>query len=284
MKNNENLKNLRKKFKKAHNRLRLFIILLNILATLTGFLVFIPLSYSFQNSNNECLLFSSFEVSVLEKANNDEIYINSSFHKISELNEAKIIWSTRHNCEYIIIVGLINTFMCILAIFFFIMFNMKELVANDYCLLIPSIILSSINTIIIFIAVYLSTYGFATFCKNFYMKLIFSFKELTDSHGLNWYHCRLIQTNNWKNFNAENLFDNYLISSLSLWLLFFLVILLDFAILMRIILVIKYMKYQENKNEFLIIKYARILKTQRINKSYDIQLPVDFDLYKFNNI
>ena len=143
------------------------------------------------------------------------------------------------------------------------MFNMKELVRNDHCLLIPWFIINTVFIGIVFVGACIFTVGFSKFC--------FSFNQNMGKS------CRSVQFHEWPGINTRFLFDYLMVSSTSMWLHFFNLILVDTVIFLRIMCVIKFIEYQLHDQEILTIKYYRILRHERIKKSYDIDLPMEIN-------
>lgn len=174
-----------------------------------------------------------------------------------------------------IILGIFNVFSCVFALSFFIMFNMKgNEIRSDKCLLLPWMILSSLFTFFMLIGACILTHGFSIFCKTFNRSLLNGLNSKKKSLKISYPMCRNAQIYLWDNIDSQHLFDYLMISNVSVWLLFVILLLINVVILLRILFVIKYIEYQLHDQELLIIKYARILRMRRINQSYNIQLPM----------
>ena len=143
--------------------------------------------------------------------------------------------------------------------FFTIMFSLKDQIKNDNCLLLPWLIINTSFTIFILTAAVILTNGFVYFCKNI---------------NTNLTTCRSLQFMIFKDFDNQYLFDYFISSIVSVWLLFVISNLVNVAIILRIVNVFQTIEYKEYNQELLMIKYARITKRHRMNKSYDIQLPL----------
>ena len=251
----------RKQYNKIHRCLRILIILINSLSLVIGFLVFVPIAQVYKNLNYQCPLYSSIYLKApVQSSSNISLLI---------VDEAKSTWSDYSHCEYLISLGIFNAFICVLSMFYFIMFSMKDsdLIENDDCLLIPWILINLVFTLLILVGAFIASFGLASFCSDF-------LKSLEAIHqGVN-FNCKKVQYLEWKNSGGDFVYDYLVVSTVALWVLLILYLLVDLTILMRIGYILKSIKNQKNEQEALIIKYARILKMKRLNKSYDIQLPL----------
>ena len=250
----------RKQYNDIHRRLRILIILINSLSLVIGFLVFVPIAQVYKNLNYQCPLYSNIYLKAPGHTSNDSLLI---------VDEAKSAWSDYSHCEYLISLGIFNEFICVLSMFYFVMFSMKDsdLIENDDCLLVPWILINLVFTLLILVGGFIASFGLASFCSNF-------FKSLEAINQRFNFDCKKVQYLEWKNSGGDFVYDYLVVTTVALWILLILYLLVDLTILMRIGFILKSIKNQKNEQEALIIKYARILKMKRLNKSYDIQLPL----------
>lgn len=145
------------------------------------------------------------------------------------------------------------------------MFNMKDLIKNDHCLLIPWILISSSFTFIVFIGACMFTHGFSVFCDSYKATI----KDIQIEGS-----CRSVQFSRWNVIDTKNLFDYLMVSNISIWILFINLILVDVAIFMRIMCVVKFVESQLHDQEILLVRYYRILRKERMDRSYNMSLPM----------
>lgn len=148
------------------------------------------------------------------------------------------------------------------------MFSQKDQIKHDNCVLIPWLTLNSTFTIAILTGALKLTNGFAYFCETFNTNF------LLDSKHYSSITCRNLQFIPLETLSNQYLFDYLIISIGSAWLLFILSNLINATIILRVVYVFQTIEYKEYNQELLMIKYARITKRNRMNKSYDIQLPL----------
>lgn len=146
------------------------------------------------------------------------------------------------------------------------MFNMKDLIKNDHCLLIPWILISTIFTFVVFIGASMFTHGFSVFCDSYKATI----KDIRQIEG----SCRSVQFSQWISIDTKNLFDYLMVSNISIWILFLNLILVDVVIFLRIMCVVKFVECQLHDQEVLLVRYYRILRKERVDRSYNISLPM----------
>jgi len=232
-----NRSNRRRRFQLKQSCLRISFTSLILVSFLLGTLIFFPISKVFINFNYQCPLYTSIVSFKLI-----ESYVETNETRILvETND--ILWGPISVCIYSITTGILAFIYSIISLFFFIMFNIKEMIENDYFLLWPWMVLSSIVTLFVLVSSCLITNGFAIFCSNL--------NNLNKS-------CRDFQYIDWKKFNSHFFYDYLLISVISSWLLFTIMLFIVMGIFFRILII-----YRHYENE--ILDLEKEIKVHAIN-------------------
>lgn len=204
----------RRKFNFSQQFLRISFIILILIALLTSFSLLILIGHVFIGLNYNCPLYS----------------------RVNSAN--RVSWGSPKVCEYTIGVSAFNVCYCIVSLFFFIMFNMKDLMDSDYFLLIPWVALTTLNTLLVLISACLITSGLVSFCDSFQSVLAckrFSFVEFTKT-----------------SLNEEDFYFLYLVLSMTFsWILFVFMVLIDANILARIIFIFNDFNFEMKANKIL---------------------------------
>lgn len=211
--------NRRRIFQFNQSCLRFSFTSLILVAFVLGFLIFFPMSKVFINFNYQCPLYTSivsFKIA--------ESLIETNGTRISiELTD--VVWGPLSTCVFSITIGILSFAYSVISLFFFIMFNIKEMMENDYFLLWPWMTFSSIITLLVFVCSCLITKGFFHFCS--------TLNNLQKS-------CRDFQYFNWKRVDAFLFYDLLIVSLFSSWLLFVIMIFIVSGIVIRIFFIYRH--------------------------------------------
>jgi hypothetical protein len=252
-----------------------FIITLLILS----FFLFIPISQLYINFNNQCPLYSNiyirfslsfnqanfFSSMPLKVDNHTNITTtttttttiisvaaqNTTKPKVYiEIDQLKTKWTMMLACEYCLSIGVLILCYCVISLFFFIMFNMHDIIDNDDCLIVPWLILTVILTLCLFVSNCLVTNGFSIFCFN-----LLNNNYVQTSYYLQG-KCWYAQLFEWRKVsNGAYFYNYYLVLIFCSWLAFFNLLIIDFLLVLRIKLNIKIKRYN------LIVKVAGVFSS-----------------------
>jgi hypothetical protein len=251
------------RFKFNQHYLRILFIFLICVAFLLSFLTFMPIAITLKGFSYQCPLFSKIDYKLVQMDSNETLV---------DVNFKNSIWGSELVCQYSFCVGVLTVCYCVMSMFFFIMFNMKDLIENDYCLLMPWITITSVYTVMIFICACLITNGFSALCDT----LVTQHHEKNvkiynlNPHEANKYltECRRAQLYKWKKIDSSGFYDNLTISAIASWLLFVDMIFIDIVILIRILIIYKNLSYQQDEDlQRCLIYLEKKKKLKRIIKN-----------------
>jgi hypothetical protein len=219
-----NRSNRRKNFQFNQSCLRISFTSLILIAFVLGFLIFFPIYTVLINFNYQCPLYASIiSFKIVEPL------IETNETRISmEINNSK--WGQINICIFSITIGILIVSFSVISMFFFVMFNMKERIDNDYFLLWPWVTLSSIFTLLVLVCSCLIANGLDTFCASL----------VTNTNS----KCRDFQFYDWKKFNASFFYDYLLVSLISSWLLFIIMVFIVVAVFFRIVFIYRNYRHE----------------------------------------
>jgi hypothetical protein len=131
----------------------------------------------------------------------------------------------------LILKGIIVVCYSVLSLAFFLMFNIKDIIDSDHCLLLPWLILTVVLTMFVFISACVLSNGLTTLCNNMV--------NINDPTFGFYMSCRRTQYFKWKNYNSNHFYDYLSLCVACIWLLFIV------CCLMLLILVIRIYKLYE---------------------------------------
>ena len=150
--------------------------------TILSFFLFIPISQLYVNFNYQCplysniyLRFSSVErttlpaiqlTDVVNTTKTSTINVLSQTQVFVDIDQGKSKWESMITCEYCLSISVLILCYCVISLFFFVMFNMHDIIDNDDCLILPWLIITLSLTIALLVANCLITNGFSIFCFN----------------------------------------------------------------------------------------------------------------------
>ena len=212
--------NRRKRFLFKQTCLRISFMSLISLGFLLGFLICLPICNLFINFNYQCPLYTK-----INKYNPVESFSTETNQTSVALELTDVNWSPSSICIYCICIGIIEIGYCTISMFFFLMFNQKNLKESDYFLLSPWIMFTSIVLLLVLVCACMITRGFVDFCGN-------------------EFDCRVGQLYVWKKINSSYFYDYLIVSLVSSWMLFLVMLLIDVAILIRIVFIYRNYKHE----------------------------------------
>jgi hypothetical protein len=132
-------------------------------------------------------------------------------------------------CEYSLSISILILCYCVISLFFFVMFNLHDIINNDDGLIIPWLILTSVLALCLFISNCLITDGFSIFCSN----LVFSDNK---ENGYLQGQCRRAQIFEWKKVvdGAFPFYNYFLVLIVSFWFAFLNLLFICFLLILRI--------------------------------------------------
>ena len=218
----------RKKFKFSQTYLRSSFTIFISVAFVLGFLIFIPMSTIFINFSYQCPLYTQINQFKLTKLHSLETNQTKNYLELTDVN-----WSSQNLCIYCICAGVLTICYCVISMFFFVMFNIKDLVESDYFLLTPWLTFSSVFSLVVLLCACFITVGFVNFCDG-----------LTSSQ----FSCRESQYFEWKRIKNSHFYDYIVLSMSSSWLLFLVMLFVDVDILTRIIFIYRNYNFEISQN------------------------------------
>lgn len=229
------LKTSKKKRYKSKIRFQLYLHQIFLGLILIIFLSSLCMSFAFalayKNFDYNCPLYSRLNLRVkLAPSKN-------ASNKVYEVNlNSNSEWTSEIVCHFVLSNGILLSFYSILSLFFFVMFNMKDLIESDFCLLLPWLLFSLLITILTFISSFMQTQGLQKFCDEL--------KNVHNTNDLAWRSCRESQFFSWNDFlHLGYFYDKLLISACVSWFTFVLMVFVDLDIYARI----KHVKYSSTR-------------------------------------
>ncbi len=220
------LKTSKKKRYKSKIRFQLYLHQIFLGLIIIVFLSSLCMSFSFalvyKNFDYNCPLYSklNFRLELAQSTN-----VSNKFYEV--ILNANSEWTSEIVCHFVLSNGILLSFYAILSLFFFVMFNMKDLIESDFCLLLPWLLFSSLITILVFISSFVQTQGFQKFCDEM--------KNLNNPNKPSWQSCRETQFFLWTDFiQLGHFYDKLLVSTCVNWFTFVLMVLVDLDIFARI--------------------------------------------------
>lgn len=230
----------------------IFMVFISTLLMLSFFL-FIPISQLCINFNYQCPFYSKLVINFVKIENslatiptttiiqtfNESNNFSTSTSKqpttnlpinqvyYIEVDQSNSKWASMTTCEYSLSVSVLILCYCVITLFFFVMFNMHDIIDNDDCLVIPWFILTLILTLCLFVSNCLITDGFGIFCSN-----------IIQNDYKNSYlggQCSRAQNFEWKKVaNGAYFYTYLLIILICSWFAFLNILIIDFLLLIRI--------------------------------------------------
>jgi hypothetical protein len=230
------LKTKKKKYYKSKIRFQLYLhqIFLGLIAII--FLSSLCMSFTFalayKNFDYNCPLYSRLNFRLeLARIKNTSLTknVHVNLHQNSE-------WTSEIVCHFVLSNSILLTFYSILSMFFFVMFNMKDLIESDFCLLLPWLLFSLLITILVFISSFIQTQGLQRFCDEM--------KNAKNANEPSWRSCRDTQFFSWNDFlYLGSFYDKLVVSACTSWITFVLMVFVDLDIFARI----KHVKYSSTR-------------------------------------
>jgi hypothetical protein len=194
---NENIRpeSILKKSALSLRNIRLvFFCLITILFVLS-FCISITISRIYINFNHQCPLFGKIRLL-------NQLVIDFSLSK----------WSKFNYCQLSMSFGVLLTFYCVFSVFFFAMFNFRDVIESDDCLILPWLGLSVLMSLFGLINAYLLSNGFDVLCNN-----------LSENNRLT---CR--------SFSLTSLSDDLVLSLVSSWCVILILVLICVCLIVRL--------------------------------------------------
>jgi len=223
------LKTSKKKRYKSRIRFQLYLhqIFIGLIAVvfISSLCMSFVFALAYKNFDYNCPLYSklNFKLQLTRSTNTSNKLYEINLNPNSE-------WTPEFVCHFVLSNSILLSFYAILSLFFFIMFNMKDLIESDFCLLLPWLLFSLLITILVFVSSFVQTQGLQKFCDG--MKNNANHVSLTN--------CRETQFFYWNDFlRLGHFYDKLLVSTCLSWFTLVIMVFVDLDIFARI----KHVKY-----------------------------------------